>query len=94
VNFSRDGAIWWVGILGPVLVLLSDQFGLVQAAFPGLEAVWLSRIKLASALIGIISGYLRMSPLALSSTSELAYKGADPNKTLTVTGKEQEKDKG
>lgn len=91
MNFSRDGAVWWVGIVGALLVFFSDQFGLLQAAFPGIDPVWAARIKFASALIGIVSGYLRMSPLPLSPTSELAGKGADPNQSLTLIGDAKEK---
>jgi hypothetical protein len=82
---TRNSAVWWFGIFGPVLSLLSEEFGLVQEAF-GAGPVWGSRLKLALMFVGVISAYLRMSPLALSENSKLAGT-ADSGRVLSITGK-------
>ena len=93
MTLSRDGAVWWVGMISAALVFAGDQFGLIQAAFPDLSMLWLSRIKLGVAGMGMVSAYLRMSPLHLSRGSDLAGQKADPDKTLTITGQEKPEDK-
>lgn len=93
MNFSRDSAIWWAGMISAALVFAGDQFGMIQEAFPNLGVLWISRIKLGAALLGMVSGYLRMSPLRLSRDSDLAGQKADPDKTLTITGQNPEEEK-
>lgn len=90
MKFTRDGAIWWLLVVVAAAGFLSTHYELVTAAFPRVTMVWQARLELLSALGIFVSGYLRMSPLALSSTSVLAGQGADPSKTLTVTGKEKD----
>lgn len=89
MKFTRDGAIWWLLILVAAAGFLSTHFELVTAAFPMVSRVWQSRLELVFVGGGFLANYLRMSPLALSPSSELAGQGADPSKTLTVTGKEK-----
>lgn len=78
---TRNSWIWWLGMAGAVLTFVADQFGMLH-----MTAVSQDRVKFVALLIGIISGYLRMSPLALSPDSTLAGQGADPTKTLTPMG--------
>lgn len=87
MTFTRDSAVWWIILLVSVAGYLSAHFELLSHSFPGVSLVWQSRLELLSTVGGLVSAYLRMSPLSLSWGSELANQGADPTKTLTVTGK-------
>ena len=93
MKFTRDGAIWLVGMIGAILIFLSDQFGVLQEAFPNLGPLWASRIKFGASIIGFVSAYLRMSPAPLSHDSPLANKGVNPDKSLTILGGEKDEDK-
>lgn len=78
---TRNSWIWWLGMAAAVLTFVADQFGMLH-----MTSVSQDRVKFVALLIGIISGYLRMSPLALSPDSTLAGQVADPTKTLTPIG--------
>ena len=53
---NRDSVLWWVGIVGAILTALANQAGLFPAA-------WYGYINLAAVLVGVVSGYLKASPL-------------------------------
>jgi hypothetical protein len=78
---TRDSAVWTVTLIGAILVFLSGQFDLLTHAFPSLGPVWQARIQFFAALLGFISGYLKMSPLPLSPTNTMAGT-AKPSQTL------------
>jgi len=90
IKFTRDSAVWWFGIIGAVLVFVTDQTGLFQEAFPNLNPIWISRAKFIAAMLGMLSAYLRMSPRPLSQESTLNDQPANPDKSLTMTGKDPE----
>lgn len=87
MSFTRDSAVWWLLLLVAGAGYLSSHFNLITSSFPAVNAVWESRLELVSAVGGVVAGYLRMSPLALSPDSALAVGRADPDKTLSITGK-------
>jgi hypothetical protein len=53
---NRDSVLWWVGIVGAILTALANQAGLFPPA-------WYGYINLSAVLVGVISGYLKASPL-------------------------------
>ena len=80
---TRDSAVWTITFVSALAVFFSSQFDLLTAAFPSLPPVWESRIELVSAVLGFISGYLKMSPLALRP--DHPYAGtSDPHTTLNI----------
>lgn len=89
MTFTRDSAIWWLVLLVTASTYLSTHFELLSKAFPAVSVVWESRLELAATLGGVVAGYLRMSPLKLSTDSELRWQGSDPNQTLSITGKQK-----
>ena len=78
---TRDSAVWTFALVGAILVFLSGQFDLLTRAFPSLSAVWQAKIQFFAALMGFVSGYLKMSPLPLSPTNQMAGS-ALPGQTL------------
>lgn len=85
MKFTRDGAIWWVGLIAGALGVIGGSFKLLHEAFPALDPAWDARLTLASAIVGFLSGYLRMSPLALSADHPIATNEA--SQKLSITGK-------
>lgn len=85
MKLTRDGAIWWVAIIGGVLGFLGGHFELLQKAFPGVGPAWNARIELFAGIVALIGGFLRMSPLALSADHPVATNEA--SQTLSITGK-------
>lgn len=86
MKITRDSALWWVLIIGGAASFLFAHFDLLQRAFPSLTLMWQARIELVSGFATFVAGYLRMSPLALSHSSELAKLPADPGRTLNAIG--------
>jgi hypothetical protein len=86
MTITRDASLLLVAVVAGLLGFLGAHFELLQQAFPNLSAVWASRIELASGLIAIIAGYLRMSPLRLSRDNNLSDGTANPMKTLSIMG--------
>lgn len=89
MKLTRDSALWWLVLVVTAATYLSTHFALLSKAFPAVSVVWESRLELLAALGGLTATYLRMSPLKLSTDSELRYQGADPNQTLSITGKQK-----
>lgn len=89
MKLTRDSALWWLVLVVTAATYLSTHFELLSKAFPAVSIAWESRLELVAALGGLIAGYLRMSPLKLSTDSELRWQGADPNQTLSITGKQK-----
>lgn len=89
---TRDSALWWVVLFASVLTYLSGHFELLGEAFPGLSPAWESRIELLAGLSAMVAAYLRLSPLKLSTGSELAGVGADPTQSLTMAGNKKPTD--
>lgn len=89
MKFTRDSAVWWLLLIVAAATYLSTHFELISHAFPSISLVWESRMELLGALGSVLAAYLRMSPQPLSISSELAGQGADPSKSLTLTGKDK-----
>jgi hypothetical protein len=85
MKLTRDGAIYWLGALGGAAFGLLGHYDLLLRAFPGLGPLWQARIELIGFAATGVSLYLRMSPLPLSSSNEMATR--DHDQALTVTGK-------
>lgn len=86
MRLTRDSALWWLLLIAGGATFLTGHFDLLTKAL-GLSPDWQARIELVGAVATFIAGYLRLSPLPLSRGSELRGQGADPNQTLTATGK-------
>lgn len=76
MKFTRDAWIWNLSFIASVLTFLTSQLGGLHAAFPSLTAVADARIAIGAAVLGFISGYLKMSPLALSADHPMATNEA------------------
>lgn len=72
MKFTRDGAVWTASFFSSVLTFLCEQMGLLHRAFPSLTDSGQAKIAMAAALVGFVSGWLKMSPLALSASHPLA----------------------
>ena len=76
---TRDSRLWWVLILGAVLASLSTQTALLSGAFPWWGPPHDARLQLASLLVGVVSGVLRMSPLELSAKGRDRLRRESPH---------------
>jgi hypothetical protein len=85
MKLTRDGAVYWLGAVGGAATALLGHYELLTRSFPGLGLVWQARIELLGFALTGISLYLRMSPMPLSASNEMAT--LDHDQTLTVTGK-------
>lgn len=56
MTLTRDSVLWWLGLASAVLTALANEIGL----FP---AEWYRYIHLAALLVGIVSGWMKTSPL-------------------------------
>lgn len=83
--FSRDSAIWWLGMAAGIIGFSTGHFELIHRAFPEMSVVWDSRLELLSGLLTFVSAYFRMSPRPLSGDSP--RPPSDPTKTLSLLGK-------
>jgi hypothetical protein len=87
MTFTRDSAWWWLLLIAGGATFLGGHYDLITKAFPGVSSAWQARLELIGGVATFIAGYLRMSPLALSQSSELASAPADSTRTLSITGK-------
>ena len=90
MKLTRDSWLFTVTFIGSVALFLGGHFELLTRAFPALGMIWQARIELVAALAGVLSAYLRMSPLALSQASPLAGTSTSARTTLTVLGRPRE----
>ncbi len=68
-TFTRDSALWIWGIVVSIvgaLATLNENFAVVTLGIP---LIWLTKIRLASFVIGIVSAQLSTSPLKHSDAS-------------------------
>lgn len=71
VGFTRDSALVTATFVSAITLYLGAQFDVMQTSF-GLDPVWESRIQFVAGISGFIAGWLRMSPLGLSSANAMA----------------------
>lgn len=83
---TRDSGVWIVTFIGAIALFMGSHFELLTAAFPSLNPLWQARIELVAAVAAFLSGYWRMSPLAINPHSDVAGP-ADPHNTLSPLGK-------
>lgn len=87
MKLTRDNAGLLIILAGAVLTFLIANFGLMTNSFPGIDPAWKSRIELASGVIAVVSAYLRLSPLPLDHTSDVAkMPDKGPSQTLGIMG--------
>lgn len=77
MKFTRDSMLYTVSFFGSVLTFVVTEFSMLHAAFPSLSTTAEARIKFAAALIGFVTGWLKMSPAPLSQDSPLATKDSN-----------------
>ena len=53
---TRDSLVWWLGLIGAVLTAVANEAGLFPEA-------WYRYINLAALLVGVVSGWMKTSPL-------------------------------
>lgn len=88
MKFTRDSVLWTATLITSFCTFLLGQFDMLKMSFVFLSAnpqtaqLWQSRLGLISGLAGMIAGFLKMSPLALSPQS--TYSGAPADPTLTL----------
>lgn len=75
---TRNSPLWWIGLGSAILTVIANQFGLLHVSHD-----WQDRIELIAAIVGTVSAFLRMSPLALSDDSALRGT-SDHTKTLSI----------
>ena len=56
MTISRDSVVWWLGMIGAVLAAVVNQTGL----FP---VEWYPYINATAFIVGVISGWMKTSPL-------------------------------
>jgi hypothetical protein len=69
---KRDSIIWTITFLASIATFLTSQLGGLHAAFPSMTPTTDARIALIAGLLGFLSGYFKMSPLALSPDHPMA----------------------
>lgn len=67
---TRDSLVWWVTMLGGVLVAVAGHLDL----FPWLSPTQQHYLEFAGFIAATVSGKLGMSPLPLSEDGQLAAK--------------------
>lgn len=64
MRISRDSIVWWVGIVGSVVVGLADLSAAGNLAHYGIPEGAAPYLRLGALVVGIVSGKLATSPLA------------------------------
>lgn len=82
---TRDSAFLIITFVSSLLVFVLSQFDVVARAF-SINPIWHDRLQVISAVVGFISGYLRMSPLSLHQDSPMATTTANAARTLGPLG--------
>ena len=76
---TRDSRLWCVLIVAAVLTSLSTQTALLSGAFPWWGPPHDARLQLASFVVGVVSGLMRMSPLELSAKGRDRLRRESPH---------------
>jgi hypothetical protein len=67
MRFNRDSVYWWLGVAAAVVLALStldtSGEGPTSLMYYGVPVSWAPYLRLLALLIGVVSGYLKKSPL-------------------------------
>ena len=70
---TRDSIVWTLALIAAVATFMAGQFDLLERAF-GFTDQTEARIEFVSGLAGMLAGFMRMSPLALSRDNTMAIQ--------------------
>lgn len=73
---TRDSKLWWLGIVGAIILAVSSRLDLIDPLLPAQHTDKVhALLELLALIIGIVSAKLATSPLPISNDGRRKYQG-------------------